>query len=165
MRKIEYIPWGIIALTVSICAIYFIWTPVEYPAMAVEIEGTLIGFLLALSFAELIKIYDRSRQFKEVVRGLVNEMRYILSVLSDDLFWFDIDMWKMAISSGNLGLLDEDLLGYFRTFYSHAHVILDMGNMLKMALANGNEELANEMIKAMKPFKAKMREVGKLVLE
>ena len=167
MRKREYIPWLIIAAVAIATIFYFISSPfvASYSPIVVEITGTMIGFLLAISVTELIKISEKYHRFKELVRGLVKEMRYILSILNDDVLWFDIDMWKMALSSGELGILDNELRDYFRTFYSNAQAVLNMGNVLKTALANNNEKTANEIIEAMKPFKTKMKEIGEIVIE
>lgn len=167
MRKKEHIPWLVISVVVILLAFYFIAAPlaVTYSPITVEIVGTLIGVLLALSIAELIEIKERYQRFEQLVKGLVKEMRYILSVLDDDLFWFSIDQWKMATSSGELSILDDELLDYFTMFYSHAQAMLDMGNMLKNAVTSGNEKVVNELHEAMKPFKAKMREIGNAVLD
>ena len=165
LRKGEYVPWLVVAIVVTIMSFCFIAFPTSYSPIVVEITGTLIGFLAALSFAELIRVSERLRRTRELVKNLLDEMKYILSALNDDLFWFDIDMWKMAISSGELMVLDEELIKYFRSFYSYAQALLDMGNVLKTALANDNDERANDILNVMKPFKEKMREVGEIVLK
>ncbi len=102
---------------------------------AVEIMGTFVGFSLAISFAEMARYQNSKNKASNLLRLLVREISKIIEVLRESPIEIPLEVWEMAISTGDFALLDDraqlTFIGWFGGFkyYHRAHEIHDLSKL------------------------------------
>lgn len=122
MRKTEWVPWVLIIIVVSFLSLCFLSVTNfdAYTPITVEITGAFLGFLLAISFAEIIKLSEKRVREKDLLQSLISEMIPVV-LHSDELKEgpnrISDDMWQMGLSSGDLTLFDSYKRNRFFGYY------------------------------------------------
>jgi len=132
LRKWELIQWVAIFILGCMAALWFISQsiPSDYAPVTVEIIGTFIGFIVALSFAEIIKFKDsviRGRELKNhFVKGMLDFLEFEANLENTKGFSkIPNEIWLTSISTGDLVLLDYPLRIAVSFFYDHAREFND----------------------------------------
>jgi hypothetical protein len=105
-------------------------------SFAVEIIGTFVGFSLAISFAEIARYENSKNKASNLLRLLVREISIIIEILRESAMEIPLEVWEMAISTGDFALLDDmaqgNIIGFFGGFkyYHRAHEIHDLSKLV-----------------------------------
>ena len=167
LRKLEYLPWMFTALFSGLGAVVFIYYPDVgfFAPLSIEVIGTVIGFVLAISVAELIKISDKYSREKNITKALLNEVTDIVSNVDSNSVVIITDMWDMAIASNDLCIFNLEKLLHFRQFYASAKIIHEMGSSLKDTWIKDDKEKLLILKSALTPVIETIRRRGKLLLK
>lgn len=94
-----------------------------FSGFTTEIIGTYVGFMLAISFTEMMKAIDHRNQAKRLKTNLLDEVNTIVFMLRDNVTVVPIDIWEMGLSTGDYGQLDEETQRKFWAFYNGVRVL------------------------------------------
>jgi len=121
MSNREYLSWrNIILVTLGWALLMIVIPPtVIFSPIAVEILGSMIGFILAISFTELIKLNEKKNRAKKIEDDIRGEISEIIELVEKTETMISFDIWEMAVSTGDVGLLNSDTRRLYSEFYRY----------------------------------------------
>jgi len=121
MSDREYSLWTKILFATVAWALLMMFIPptVIISPITVEITGSVIGFILAIGFTELIKLKEKRNRAKKIKDDIREEISEITELVEKDETMISFDIWEMAVSTGDVGLLDSDTRKDFGEFYRY----------------------------------------------
>ncbi|MHA1935400.1 MAG: hypothetical protein ACW97A_08960 [Candidatus Thorarchaeota archaeon] len=166
MRKRENIIWYAVFGVSVIVAIYlvFAFLGMEDTSMLVEIVGASIGFMLAISFAEVAKLDDKKDREKRLISSFLSEIIVVIEYLKRDSMWLPSDMWDMGIGSGDICLLDNITRNEFSIFFSTVKSHRDNAEGLRAARISQDAVLIPKFIEVMDDNAKLMHQMGQELL-
>ena len=121
MGEIKPIYWWIVSfclvLIIVLLTLFFPTAGTSFSNFSTEIIGTFLGFCLAISFAEIAKHANDTINADKLAKLLTMETRSILQQLEIGGSEIQAQSWKLAISTGQLVLLDEQIQTNFLSFF------------------------------------------------
>ena len=121
MPRREYWIWGgAFGFSILFAVIFMLLPPtLTLSPFAGDIIGSMIGFMLAISFAEIIKIDEKSNRAKKINEDIREEISDNLETIDTVQHTLASDIWEMALSTGDIGLLDSDTRRLYNLHYRH----------------------------------------------
>ncbi|MFX1485357.1 MAG: hypothetical protein ACFFCP_19465 [Promethearchaeota archaeon] len=111
-----------IVIGIVLISILFPTAGASFSNFSTEIIGTFLGFGLAISFAEIAKHANDKVNGDKLAKLLTTETRAILRQLEVGGSEIKAQSWKLAISTGQLVLLDEQQQANFLSFFGSIEI-------------------------------------------
>lgn len=130
----------------------------------IELFATFFGFSLAISFPEILRIYDNRNREKELTKLLVQEVNEGVADIDSTVIIATVDIWEMAKSSGDLRLLDFEKLQLFTSYYSIIQIINELSPIRLQLIAAKNENEFNRVQEKLMPYYEDIKIKGKEIV-
>ncbi len=162
----EWLPWLSIAIIGGTAMFWFISQPDPnlYTPITVEIVGLAIAFFIAISFSELIKTKDKQERRNELIDSFLVEIKSITRI-TEPTALMNIDMWAMAITSGELSILEKQIRSDFRKFYVLVGIQRDMRSTWIASIPVKNPELFKGMSSELESLYKSIQGLGIVLLK
>ncbi len=157
--------WFIIPLVIIPTLLYAIFvSQIEYSPLSVEILGTLSGILIAISFAEMVKIVDKESKAAEFKTILIEDIKRCLELLDGEKIRVSTYIWDMGIADGIISTLDKKLREYAWRFYNALSLYNDyiLYSSIQMTTA---PTIRKEIFKLIRGMIETAQTIGKAILD
>lgn len=169
MPRREYLIWcsGFL-FAIILAGIFIFFSPlVPLSPYAGDIFGSMIGFMLVITFAEIVKLDERRGRAKKTEEDILEEISEILNLIEtgqDHIIPFDT--WEMAVVTGNVGLLDSTKRRRYNEFYRYVRSHQVLTESYEQRRASIDSEAGAIWLKERKDVTTELlKRVGELVLE
>ncbi|TET11116.1 MAG: hypothetical protein E3J86_03705 [Candidatus Thorarchaeota archaeon] len=166
MRRRNYLTWGGLFLITLFLAMIFIFFPPLLPLSpyAGDILGSMIGFMLVMTFAEIVKLDDKRDRAKKIEADIRKEITKIAEEVRKDALhvFISMDIWDLAISTGDLALVDSKLHEDFMRFYegTRTHNWIEEKKMTWLIKMTNDKDLMEGLIEAGKKVRVLLIELA-----
>lgn len=132
--------WYVIFITVTIVSLVAIVVPISdlLSSLAIEIIGSLLGFLIAVSFSMAIQVRENWKRALDLVNRLREDVFSIVSDLERGASHeVPTEVWDMVVATGDLKFLDKKEYWSFLWFFrSIRHFNRQCRTMMQLTIVN-----------------------------
>jgi hypothetical protein len=136
-----------------------------YNDMSIEIIGTILGVLIALTLAEILKLDRKRERETSLITSLLSEVRTIIKNAKNLVFWLPSDMWDMGIASGDLSLVENNTRDDFRQYFYLVKVYCNLAATLPSIRLGQDQELYNTTRSNLEGMSDTICRIGGQILE
>ena len=159
--------WGGMFSVSLFFGVYIIIFPPAQPLSpyAGDVLGSMIGFMLAISFAELVKLDDKRDRAKKIEADIRDEITDNLVIIDKVQHTLASDIWEMALSTGDIGLLDSDIRRLYSEHYRHVKYHRRILDTIALTEPVGNKNVNDKLTELMLVSQETIRLTGERALK